>query len=137
MRVAATFAGFCELFSHAFGVSAETTLIFPLTVLPSARLERREKLFKRINSLPTVYEILSGKASAKAKGNKKAPASVAEVRHSLGSISSACFPHPSVSVCLKLRVSPPPRSLPRRSRLWAARPPWTPRGSRSPPRASS
>lgn len=80
------------------GSPLKTTLIFPLTVLPSARLERREKLFKRINSLPTVYEILSGKASAKAKGNKKAPASVAEVRHSLGSISSACFPHPRFSV---------------------------------------
>ena len=89
---------FANYFLTPSGSPLKTTLIFPLTVLPSARLERREKLFKRINSLPTVYEILSGKASAKAKGNKKAPASVAEVRHSLGSISSACFPHPRFSV---------------------------------------
>ena len=40
---------------------------------------RREKLFKRINALPTVYEILSGKATAKPKANKKPPA-VAQVR---------------------------------------------------------
>ena len=97
------------------GSPLKTTLIFPLTVLPSARLERREKLFKRINSLPTVYEILSGKASAKAKGNKKAPAPVAEVRHSLGSISSARFPHHPVSVCLTprfLATAQPPAKKP-------------------------
>ena len=41
---------------------------------------RRERLFKRINSLPTVYEILSGKASAKAKANKKPPAGAVQVR---------------------------------------------------------
>jgi hypothetical protein len=80
------------------GSPLKTTLIFPLTVLPSARLERREKLFKRINSLPTVYEILSGKASAKAKGNKKAPASVAEVRHPSGPFLPRVSPPPRFSV---------------------------------------
>jgi|EP00230_Micromonas_polaris_P004340 hypothetical protein len=35
--------------------------------------KEREKLFKRINALPTVYEILSGKATAKPKANKKPP----------------------------------------------------------------
>ena len=92
MRIPATFAGF--RLTHSVtpsGSPLKTTLIFPLTVLPSARFERREKLFKRINSLPTVYEILSGKASAKTKGNKKAPASASEVRYSLGSI----LPHVS------------------------------------------
>jgi len=47
---------------------------------------RREKLFKRINALPTVYEILSGKASAgKPKLNKKPPV-VAQVRLPLASL---------------------------------------------------
>ena len=43
-----------------------------LTVVEPPNRARREKLFKHINSLPTVYEILSGKAvnkhKAKAKG---------------------------------------------------------------------
>jgi hypothetical protein len=38
----------------------------------------RERLFKSINSLPTVYETLSGKAAPKApKANKKAPVAAA------------------------------------------------------------
>lgn len=43
--------------------------------------KEREKLFKSINSMPTVYEVLSGKASAgKPKANKKAAAATAPAK---------------------------------------------------------
>ena len=45
-----------------------------LTVVEPPNRARREKLFKHINSLPTVYEILSGKAVNKPKAKAKGAA---------------------------------------------------------------
>ena len=55
----------------------------------------REKLFKRINALPTVYEILSGKATAKPKANKKPPPAESQVRQT---------PHPRASENRRSRI---------------------------------
>lgn len=42
------------------------------------RTSSRERLFKSINSLPTVYETLTGKATSKPKANKKAAVAAAQ-----------------------------------------------------------
>jgi hypothetical protein len=85
---------------------------------------RREKLFKRINALPTVYEILSGKATAKPKANKKPPA-VVQVRLA-PRLASPEKPSHVVFRAFLLAAGVPNalpllRSLPRKSKPWGAR----------------
>jgi len=60
------------------GENENKVLLLPLASSPPPSvLSLRERLFKSINSLPTVYETLSGKAAVKVKAtSKKAVAAV-------------------------------------------------------------
>ena len=66
-----------------------------LTVVEPPNRARREKLFKHINSLPTVYEILSGKAVNKPKAKAKG-AAAGQVSASPTTAFSPISPLPAV-----------------------------------------